>query len=402
MAGSLVDSTADTPTTDKPNHSIVFEHDGKTWAVMRYSVDNDYWIWERTAAGNWTRHTDVEVGDRNTDIPDVVMDSANNRLYVLQNHGSSPEITSATYSGGTWTLDANVDRVSVTGIGGGSIEQSGLAVARRWSTVTVFVYESSSSSVYVNWSTDHGETWQGGTTDIATTSQIGDDTGEALSSTPQVDACEFSWDDGGGSDHYMGFAIAESGVSDGPLHFLRVEEGSALGTIGSYVYEDAGVPTVGFDPGIDDHACIVRDTSATNNELFVGTKNKEGSDNYVVHRRDTDGNWTVAETTATDGDRACLMFSDDRVFVLWGNTSSGTVIYCQEYLLASDTFDTEFTLVEEGTDTLLVFESNHDPFELGECIAIGSNSSDSQLWEGGVVTTAPAAGTSHLTLLGVG
>ena len=179
MVGTSIPNTIGT--IGKPNGSMVFYHDGFWWGVFRRTSDSDWTIWKKDA-DVWS-DTGVELHDRGSDRPDAVIDSTRDRLWSLGRHSGTPELSSATYAAGVWTID--VLRQHAVGINGE--ENSSLAVAREWATPTVFAFEGESDSeISFASSDDNGATW-------SALSPIADASDGRTTDHAHVDSTDFRW-----------------------------------------------------------------------------------------------------------------------------------------------------------------------------------------------------------------
>jgi hypothetical protein len=381
--GTLVDTASrDTSQNQKANHSEVFYHDGAWWGILRYS-DEDYWIWKRNSAGNWTRQTGPgALATRSTDYVDVVVDNAANRFWAYFGHTSSSKIYSMTYSGGAWSTD--VSDVTVTGIVGGST--SCLAVARRWSTTTLLAVEYKTSAVNISHSTDNGATW-GTETEIL---------GSLGHTAGHVDALEFSWDSGSGSNNYLGVFVGPNASDD--FYFVYIKEGDTITTAGNWTTENVSTLSSYQANAADDHVAIIRDGSTTNNRLYAVFKRGAGTGpTHGVFKRDnnTSGTWSVVENSLAES-RPGIAYDEtnDEVYVFSHNGSGGaTPIEYEKSAAPTLSFGSGVTFLEDSTDVFNSVVAPHDPVtSTTGLLMVGGNHTDGTVWENLLTIAAPAGG----------
>ncbi len=204
------------------NCSAVFFHDEKWWGCFRKTSPSpfDYkFSFYDTSPGppsqRWKElqkiHDSVNEGG-----PDCIVDSANDRVYILiQGSSSRLEITSLTYDKPTttWTIDPLVTEVPIPGMhGSGGVEyddRSTMAIAQNGRLFVFDANESTSPDILVNWSDDNGETWEADvvtpTPDHAFSIRDQDDTPAYEGGGSAIDSVQFIWDDGVlGPRNYIG------------------------------------------------------------------------------------------------------------------------------------------------------------------------------------------------------
>ena len=100
----------------KSNQSKVFFHDGKWWALA-FETDTDQWFVWQFADSVWTAKSPT--GNLSSSArPDVVLNAASNRLYILFPSSAATNFYRLSYNAGTWSVDAGFPRL-LTALGEG-------------------------------------------------------------------------------------------------------------------------------------------------------------------------------------------------------------------------------------------------------------------------------------------
>jgi hypothetical protein len=288
---------------------------------------------------------------------------------------------SFTYSGGVWSSD--VSNVTVPSIS--QAINSCIAVATRWSTVTVIAVEYESSQVLIKHSTDDGATWGADTVIL----------GSLGSATGIVDATEFSWDSGSGSNNYLGVAVSPNGGSE-DVYWVYIKEGDTITTAGNWTVENAST-LASYSDDADDHISIVRDGSATNNRIYFATKRDAGTGaSHAVFKRDnnTSGTWSVTENALAES-RPAIGYdaTNDEVYVWSSDTINATPIEYEKSSAPTLSFGSGTTILENSTDAFSAVAGSHDPCtSTSGLLIVGGNNTDGLQWEAMITLAAPAGG----------
>lgn len=391
MATGAVTHVDTTGSAAKPNGSILAYHDGQWWGAFRKAADNDIGIFDRNT-GTWT-NSGPETNDRTSDRPDFMVDSANNRGYVLGRHGSSPEITSMTYAAGVWTIDPNVNKVHVAGIDGEN--DCCLAICTRWTTPTLFAFDAPAGVVTMRHSTDHGQTWGTQTTIV--------DSGDGrTTASANCDAIEFSWNDGGGSANYVCVVYGENGGVGSQFGRSYLKEGDDPTVAGNWTHQvfPAVTETPSETPQADDHVSLMRDGSETNNRLYVAVKNGTGAlSNNAVFSIDNDASATIAvaaEGVALSGERPLLQFDATNGVLYYTGADAGSndpIVYYTADEGTSLTFASQGNLFEDTPNTFSQVSGSHAPVDSVSNMLFAAGSSTSDMWESEITITAASGGS---------
>lgn len=285
-------------TQGQGNCSVVFFHDEKWWGCFRRGPSAPLdWKFSRydTSPGDpnlrWKELQVIHLS-RNENNPDCIVDSANDRVYIMGQGGSGRCIVSSlTYDKPTeiWTIDPLVNGVEIPGIhGNGSLDYEDNCTMALAQNGRLFVFEASpgtSPDMLVNWSDDNGATWLSPDVvlpipDQATSIRDQDDAPPFEGTRGAIDAVQFIWDDGVlGPRNYIGVLWGEESGSG--HRFLRILESDDPSVKGNWVFENlGGLP---FGETSEGRVAITRDASFVNNRLYAIVVTQEETDFNSKH-----------------------------------------------------------------------------------------------------------------------
>ncbi len=131
------------------NQSKTFYHDGWWWLIAQAQADNDWYLWKFDGFG-WTQG--IKISEFSKDRPDVWLESAKNKAYVLLPGTATTQLLLLNYSGGAWSIDPDYP-LPVS-----SVQNDEMNLARA-KDGDLWVFWTADSSVWVQRSDDEGETW---------------------------------------------------------------------------------------------------------------------------------------------------------------------------------------------------------------------------------------------------
>lgn len=218
-----------------------------------------------------------------------------------------------------------------------------IAVARDWATVTVFAFSGASASeIRVNWSTDHGATWQTSATVIHTRN----------ATNANVAALDFD-------TNKVGVVWSENG-SFNDVGFAYVQDGALT----DWTVETIPINTLTSTPDSDDHVSIIKDS---NNRLYVGMKTGGGSPakNHAIFVRDATWTLGVEFDSVSLNDRPLMSYNattNEIIFI--GGTVSGqtTINYYTAPAGSTLTLSASQVVLETDTGTFSNLSAPHDKF----------------------------------------
>ena len=140
----------------KSNQSKVFFHDGKWWALA-FETDTDQWFVWQFADSVWTAKSPT--GNLSSSArPDVVLNAASNRLYILFPSSAATNFYRLSYNAGTWSVDAGFPR-PLTALGEG--ESKTPASLSRAMNGELWIFRVKDKLLQAVRSNDEGLSWSG-------------------------------------------------------------------------------------------------------------------------------------------------------------------------------------------------------------------------------------------------
>ncbi|MGH7598982.1 MAG: hypothetical protein ACREOI_21720, partial [bacterium] len=95
----------------KSNESKAFFHDGKWWAMAYAKQQKKWYLWQYDSKNDiWT--INASAGNISSSTrPDLVLDAANDKLFIVFSTEETPEFYRLSYAGGTWSIDAGFPKL---------------------------------------------------------------------------------------------------------------------------------------------------------------------------------------------------------------------------------------------------------------------------------------------------
>jgi FlgD Ig-like domain len=305
----------------KSNQSKVFFHDGSWWALAFNKSASKWYVW-KYSADTWTAN--AAAGNiSSSDRPDVVLEAAANKLYLIFSSSNTPEFYRMSYSGGTWSIDAGFPKSLSAFAGSDSKDPVSLV---RAANGELWLFRVLSSILEGMRSTDNGNTWSAKFT-------IKSPLNYKKSTT---DAKAFSM----GGQNYIGLAYGEE-LKSGKSHygFLYHHDGDATTT-----WTDESVALT-LASGINATGGINLAVDASNNlYLFTQNGNASGTNagNTLYKRAATTGLWQVFNVNVSETwtSPAIAVQGSSNLFLMGINTATSkaqykTITIGQENLAAS-------------------------------------------------------------------
>lgn len=411
--------------TGQGNCSSVFFHDEKWWGCFRRGpsspLDYKFSRYDTSPGPPNQRWKELQLAhdSANQGSPDCIVDSANDRVYILLQGGSARcQITSLTYDKPTetWTIDPLVNQAEIPGIrgsGGGTYDdRATIALAQNGRLFAFDANASTSPDLLVNWSDDNGVTWEANvvtpTPDLAFSIRDQDDAPSFEGGGGAIDSVQFIWDDGVlGPRNYIGVLWGEDSGSG--HRFLRILESADPSVKSNWTFENlGGLPFGEFSAG---RVAITRDASFVNNRLYAIVATQDETDFNSKHycfARDnkTDAIWRPFECEMTgfnpnpDADLELVgiqyNFSQDQIHVFSTNSQgefpqSDNDLYTRiaPVIVGTDddvslTFDPVSIHLAAGSLNLTAFGMRHEPVDSvsGLMIVVRSETTSASLHYG--------------------
>lgn len=255
---------------DKSSQSKVFYHDNQWWTVAQDSADKQAWfLWKQTptgvTGGKWTRT--IKYDSRAGSRADMIVDAANNRLYLLSSQGTTSYFNRFGYAptgvaGGNWTLEKQTSLANFNhGDGANVVTMARAKDGHLW------IFRISNSILETQVSTDNGDTW-------SSTIQL--KTGLA-GKFGQTDAVAFG--------NSVGVFYAVTGAQIG---FLKHADGDPSTT---WTDESASLNFFGTESANN----WISAAASNDGAVYLITRNQAGgpSDpNNTLHKRSSAGAWS--------------------------------------------------------------------------------------------------------------
>lgn len=349
----------------KSNQGKVFFHDGTWWAMAYAKKEKQWYIWKFS---NDTWVTSSPAGDASSSSrPDVALNSAANKLYILYANSKAPAFCRLSYSAGAWSIDAGFPKaLSVLGKGDSNNPPSlGRAIN---SELWLFRVNSNKVLEAVH-STDAGNTWSG---IIAVKSALNYKKGLA-------DAVAFSM----GGQNYLGVAYGEAektGVSR--YGFLYHRDGDAET---AWTDESAALTMMGTEYANSSIALAA--DAASNLYLFTQNSGALGADprNTLYKRNVTTGLWQAFKVNLSETwtSPAIAVQGTSKLFLMGINlaTNKGeykTVLMKKENLAASSPV---LPLFDNGSDIFVDVSAPVNAIDGTTQLMVGAeNTTASKIW----------------------
>jgi hypothetical protein len=368
----------------KSNQSKVFFHDGKWWA-MAYDTDQDQWyIWQyvdttwaaKSPAGN------ISSSAR----PDVVLEAAANKLYILFAGSKASDFYRMTYSSGAWSIDAGFPK-ALSALGTGDSKNP--ASLGRAMNGELWIFRIKDKILSALRSTDNGSNWSGL---ITVKSGLNYKKGT-------VDARAFSF----GGKNYLGVAYGEVekiGVKT-RFGFLYHLDGD-LAT--SWPDESPALTMMGKENSTS-NICLNVD-AANNLYLFTQNDSAAGADprNTLYKRNATTGLWQAFKVNISDiwTSPAIAVQGSSKLFLMGINKMTNRAEYkivsiAKENLAASASPN---ALFENGADIFLDVSAPFNAVDATtQLMVCAENNTTEAIWynrveiagSGGIGCNPPAA-----------
>jgi len=251
----------------KPNQSKVFFHGGTWWVAASSATESEWFLWKKMGA-SWLKT--ISLGTPGSIRPDCLIDSPNNKLYVLAAQNSA-KFLRLTYNpeDGSWALDAGFP-VTLAGFFYPGEHPSVVARAKNGE---LWVLGPRAGILFARRSSNGGQTWS---TDIRIKTITAS---EAL-----CDVVTFT----SNGQNYVGVGYAENTDPVARYGFLMHKDGDP-----DNVWTDETNQIVKpVNTQADDHIAMM--TSASN-EIFMVIKTKPGGTGAAgvnLYKRAANGGWS--------------------------------------------------------------------------------------------------------------
>lgn len=324
--GGVVVGTIDGFNT--PNQSKLFYHGGHWWLTAA-AQDNGHWYLWKYTDGSWEKN--IEIIDSNDSRPDALVDSNNNKCYILFSRKSSTRFTRLTFAAGAWSVDTGfpVTLLDFNHQDDGAISMTMDKAGELW------LFRIFNQNLEGKHSKDGGKTW-------SATLFIKTGLNQPIGLT---DATTFR----NGTKNSIGLVYGENASSGSVFGFLYHEDGTANT---NWVDETS---RLGMWPNVhaDDHVAI---TSDGGGRLFVITKTGSPGGNSVkngLFKRDANGWHKYGVNITLSWARPAIAFdkTNNDLFVFGTRESLPKVC--------------EYKKVKAGNEELLIDKPIHTLFENG-------------------------------------
>lgn len=186
---------------DRNNQSKLFYHAGFWWVTAQSKVDQKWYLWKFNGTA-WSQ--DILIHETGKNRPDCVLESSNNRVYVLLPGSSTTLITRLKYANSAWTIDSGYPYVIPDFE---QISDRGVNLVRA-ATSDLWVFMITDSVLYGKKSSDAGKTWSAAK--IAIKRHLNNKNG-------LTDGVAFTQ----GNNGYIGVGYAEDNTPGSVYGFLR-------------------------------------------------------------------------------------------------------------------------------------------------------------------------------------
>ncbi|MEK7728275.1 MAG: hypothetical protein AAB354_07650, partial [candidate division KSB1 bacterium] len=138
-----------TGTFARGNQSKSFYHGGAWWLLGQAQADNDWYLWKFDGLG-WIQG--IKISEFTKDRPDVWLDGANNKAFVLLPGTTTTKLLLLNYSGGAWSIASGYPKT----VNSAQNDEMNLARAVNGD---LWVAWTADSSVWVQRSANEGTSW---------------------------------------------------------------------------------------------------------------------------------------------------------------------------------------------------------------------------------------------------
>ncbi|MDZ7269160.1 MAG: T9SS type A sorting domain-containing protein [candidate division KSB1 bacterium] len=352
-------ATTTTAEYKKSNQSKVFYHDGFWWALAFHEVQAAWYLWKYNGT-SWSRTNKLEKST--SYLPDVVLNAAQNRLYLFFSHHTQPKLRRYTYSAGTWAIDSGFPKKTFTDFV--NADHSNPVSMVQSKNGDLWIFRIDSNRLQAKRSSDAGVSWSNV---ITIKASLNDPKGT-------TDAVAFT----AAGENYVGVGYGESGSGTRRFGFFRHRDGDPDSV---WTDESAQVMPLGSE-NAQNNVCLAVD--GTNNVyMFVRTTGGASADpRNTLYKRNASGIWsafvvnTVGSGVAWHSPAITIDGENGRLYLFGRNASSSIVEYKtaligQEHTLTSATIQTALAngtqafsdlsvpggLLNSGTDLLITADN---------------------------------------------
>jgi hypothetical protein len=251
---------------DRNNQSKMFYHAGFWWVTAQSKVDQKWYLWKFNGA-IWSQDILVHATGKNR--PDCILESSNNRVYVLLPGASTTYITRLKYASGAWSVDSGYP-CAIPDFA--QVSDRGINLVRE-SSSDLWVFMIADSTLYAKKSSDAGKNWSA--TKLALKRHLNNKYG-------LTDAVAFNYS---GSGH-IGVGYAEDSGPGSIYGFLRHKNSDADSV---WTDETSAIPQFAATTS-DDHLSM----AVHNNIVYMIVKTNGGgpaTTNVGLLHRETNGTW---------------------------------------------------------------------------------------------------------------
>lgn len=289
----------------KSNQSKVFYHSGKWWAMAFADAEDTWAIWQYV---DTTWSIAATAGNTSSSAhPDVVLNAATNKLYILYSAKAS-EFYRLSFSGGTWSIDSGFP-VSLSVLGKGDSQNPASLVAAK--NGELWIFRINNETLQAIRSSNDGASWS-----ALINVKTGLNTDKGL-----TDARAFS----NGGQNYVGVAYGEEdlpGVSR--FGFLYHQDGAAET---AWTDESASLLV-----GTENATSNISLTADASNNLYLLTQNANatGSDpSNTLYKRAAAGGWQAFKVNISNTwtSPALAVTSANKLFLMGIDTATFTGEY---------------------------------------------------------------------------
>jgi hypothetical protein len=299
-AGALTNANT-TATLAKSNQSKLFYFQSAWWLVAFDANATDWFLW-KFQNGVWSR--DLKIETRSAVSIDVVLVTANNRLYYVSSHSSATKFGRLLYSNGAWVEEMALVEVANFGDGGGNP----VSLVRA-NNGELWLFRINGSALEAKLSTNNGATWSG---TITLKSGLAGNGGVTDGTAFPENGAQFT-------GVFYGMTAANGGTSFG---FLRHRNGDPSGV---WTDESSALAFFGNERA-DDWVSVAK---ADNGSLFVLTRNSNaaasGEVKNTLYKRNSAGSWSKFKAnTSVEWSSPAVGIDDtnDRVYVMGVRTDA--------------------------------------------------------------------------------
>lgn len=254
---------------DRSNQSKLFYH-GNYWWVIAEAKDNLRWYLWKFNGADWEKT--IQLYNSSKVRPDCIVDSPNNKAFILLPGGSTTYILRLSFAADNWTIDAGYP-YAVPNFTQDSDHGINLLRAKNG---YLWVFRIINATLSAMRSSNGGQTWS---------AEIIIKTG-LHHATGLTDAVAFTIPSGANSENYIGVGYAENSASGSVYGFLRHKDADA----NNIWTDETGAIQQFSGTTSDDHISM----AAYNSTILMIVKTNGGGPNTVntgLLRRDPSGVW---------------------------------------------------------------------------------------------------------------